>query len=285
MDAIKTLEDVLAKTAKNTSNENKKRAVEALQTLFAENGNHKQGAEYLIKLHYSVCQAFFEELCSSASEENTVTIAEALVNDEQFKKGKRLRHENTRNIDSSNRLTVDIDFDNAGQAARFVTGKQINGLEEWQTDEGVTLKQFVDSSHTSVNAVLAENNNEQSVGDEFTNKKPISVILFGESHPVTYWRDVLICTCEVLYSKTPQIVCSFDKSGSLNKKRPTFSWRKEVVKQQPKQLSFGLWVELNQSAQTTVRICEKMLIECGFAPKDLKVIAKRYDPMAFNPKN
>lgn len=92
---------------------------------------------------------------------------------------KRLRHENTRNIDSSNRLTVDIDFDNAGQAARFVTGKQINGLEEWQTDEGVTLKQFVNSPHTSVNAVLAENNNEQSVGDEFTNKKPTSVICSG----------------------------------------------------------------------------------------------------------
>ncbi len=116
---------------------------------------------------------------------------------------KRLRQENTRNIDSSNRLTVDIDFDNAGQAARFVTGKQVNGLEEWQTDEGVTLKQFVSRLHTSVNAVSAKNNNEQSVGDEFTKKKPTSVILFGESHPVTYWRDVLICTCEVLYSKTP----------------------------------------------------------------------------------
>jgi len=87
MDAIKTLEDVLAKTAKNTSNENRKKAVEALQTLFAEGIDAKKVAEYLIKLHYSVCQAFFEEFCSSASEENITAVAEALINDEQFKKG------------------------------------------------------------------------------------------------------------------------------------------------------------------------------------------------------
>jgi hypothetical protein len=88
MDAIKTLEDVLAKKAKNMSNENRKRAVGALLALFGEDNGAKQVAEYLIKLHYSVCQSFFEEFCLSASDENIIAIAEALVNDEQFKKGK-----------------------------------------------------------------------------------------------------------------------------------------------------------------------------------------------------
>lgn len=87
MEAIKELEDVLAKTAKNTSNENRKRAVEALSVMFAETNDPKQVAEYLIKLHYSVCQAFLEEFCSSASDESISAIAEALVSNEQFMKG------------------------------------------------------------------------------------------------------------------------------------------------------------------------------------------------------
>lgn len=53
---------------------------------------------------------------------------------------KRLRRENRENINAEQRLIVDIDFDNAGQAARFVTGKQVNGIEEWQSAKGKSLK-------------------------------------------------------------------------------------------------------------------------------------------------
>jgi len=126
MDAIKTLEDVLAKTAKNTSNENRKKAVEALQTLFAENGNHRQVAEYLIKLHYSVCQAFFEEFCSSASEENTFAVTEALVNAEQFEKG------NPNNIMYPKGLSAVLALAYKGkhQASFFVLGRILSQSEK-----------------------------------------------------------------------------------------------------------------------------------------------------------
>jgi hypothetical protein len=87
MEAIKVLEDVLTKKGKPISNEGRKRAVEALQALFKKSNDPKQVAGYLIKLHYSVCQAFLEELCSSASDDNIINIAETLVNDEQFKNG------------------------------------------------------------------------------------------------------------------------------------------------------------------------------------------------------
>lgn len=87
MDAIETLEGVLAKTAKNMSNENRKRAVGALLVLFDMNNNAKQAARYLTKFHYSVSQAFFAEISLSASDESIAAMAEALVNDEQFTKG------------------------------------------------------------------------------------------------------------------------------------------------------------------------------------------------------
>gem|GEM_PF-1400521 len=124
MGAIKLLDD-LAKTARNTSNANRNKAVEALQTLFAENGSHKQVAEYLIKLHYSVCQAFFEEFCSSASEENTFAVAEALVNNEQFKKG------NPNNIMYPKGLSAVLALASKGkyQTSFFVLGRILSKSE------------------------------------------------------------------------------------------------------------------------------------------------------------
>lgn len=184
---------------------------------------------------------------------------------------KRLRQENAKNIDANNHLLVDIDFDNAGQAARFVTGKQVNGIEEWRTDEGVSLKALGSETISGANAVTGGNQDELPNDDVFTNRKPKAVVLFGQEHSVTYWRDVLVCTCEVLFTKKPQVVRSFDSNKNLNKKRPTFSWHREAIKQQPERLSLGLWVELNHSAQTVMRICEKMLIECGFSPEDIQV--------------
>lgn len=189
-----------------------------------------------------------------------------------YKVVKRLRQENTHNIDRNNHLTTDLDFDNAGQAARFVTGKQVNGLEEWRTDDGVSLKAL--KPIPTIDTVTPERHNEQPNNDEFTKKKPSFLILFGETHSVTYWRDVLAYTCEILYTKTPQIVQEFDKNNILNKKRPNFSWHKEAIKQQPMQLSFGLWVELNQSARTIMGICYKMLSECGFSSKDIRVVTR-----------
>lgn len=88
MDAIKVLEDVLVKTAKNTSIENRKSAVESLSELYSEGKDAKVIAEYLIKLHYSVCQSFFEEVVSEIGNDDVLAISEALINNEQFRKGK-----------------------------------------------------------------------------------------------------------------------------------------------------------------------------------------------------
>jgi hypothetical protein len=57
---------------------------------------------------------------------------------------KEMRRQNANNLDELSCLIIDIDFDNPGQAARFVTGKQVNGLDEWKTAEGVSLKRFLE---------------------------------------------------------------------------------------------------------------------------------------------
>lgn len=66
---------------------------------------------------------------------------------------KRLRRVNVDNIDASNHLLIDLDFDNAGQAARFVIGKQINGIAEWRTEDGVSLKSFKNEQANEVKGI------------------------------------------------------------------------------------------------------------------------------------
>lgn len=66
---------------------------------------------------------------------------------------KRLRRVNDDNIDASNHLLIDLDFDNAGQAARFVIGKQVNGIAEWRTEDGVSLKSFKNEQANEVKTI------------------------------------------------------------------------------------------------------------------------------------
>ncbi len=64
---------------------------------------------------------------------------------------KRLRAQNSVFINSDNILTKEISFDNPGQAARFVTGIHVNGIEEWKTPDGISLKQY--SKHNTAELV------------------------------------------------------------------------------------------------------------------------------------
>ena len=56
---------------------------------------------------------------------------------------KRLRAENVHNIDAMGILLVDLVFSNAGQAAIFVTGKSVNGLTDWRTDDNTPLRDIL----------------------------------------------------------------------------------------------------------------------------------------------
>lgn len=52
------------------------------------------------------------------------------VVDNMYEVVKDLRCDNTTKIKADNPLLSDMYFDNLGQVARFVTGKQVNGIEE-----------------------------------------------------------------------------------------------------------------------------------------------------------
>jgi hypothetical protein len=114
--------------------------------------------------------------------------------------------------------------------------------------------------------------NSLSARKSYTKTKPQATTLFGQSYPVTTWHDVIIRTCEVLYIKNPQAVSAFDTNERLNtRRRKQFSRNAEDINQSPIPLSFGMFVEGNQSAESAVRLCEKMLEECGYAENEIQI--------------
>jgi hypothetical protein len=177
---------------------------------------------------------------------------------------KRLRSEYSAFINEANKLTKDLLFDNPGQAARFVTGKQVIGTDEWKTSDGVPLKEYSKKDDVTVS---------ENISSEYAFKKPNRLTLFNEYHEVSSWREVLIAVCDSVYMRHPSIVMNLPNDNRMNsKRRATFAFEKSELKVKPIRLSCGIWLEANQSAATTVRICQKLLSICGYEPSDLKIV-------------
>ncbi|ADU26814.1 hypothetical protein [Ethanoligenens harbinense] len=86
MEALQVLDEICAK--KDLSKDNRKKAVAILLTMSEEINNAKQVADYLMKLHYSVCPAYFNRAATELSNEQLATIVEEFRTNEQFQKDK-----------------------------------------------------------------------------------------------------------------------------------------------------------------------------------------------------
>ena len=85
METLYELNAICAK--KDLSRDNRKKAVAILMELSGDVINAKQVAEYLMKLHYSVCLAYFDKAVT-LREEKLTAVVEALRANEQFQKDK-----------------------------------------------------------------------------------------------------------------------------------------------------------------------------------------------------
>ena len=84
MDNHKLLEGFLKKQKKGEGKTDNRNAVAALMSLGTSN-EEKHLAKYLAGLHYSVCQNFFLEFCTAASDEEINNLINELLDDERMK--------------------------------------------------------------------------------------------------------------------------------------------------------------------------------------------------------
>ena len=186
-----------------------------------------------------------------------------VVADNMYEIVKRLRVEYSVSINDANLLTKDIPFDNPGQAARFVTGKQVTGIEEWKTPDGVPLREYSSKEEETLS---------EFISSEYAFKKPKKISLFNEIHVVSSWKGILIAVCDSVYKRHPSIVMNLPNDNRMNsKRRATFAFERSGLKVKPIRLSCGIWIEANQSAASTVRICQRLLSICGYEPSGLEI--------------
>ena len=86
MEALQVLDEICAK--KDLSKDNRKKAVAILLKMSEDINNAKQVADYLMKLHYSACPAYFNRAATELSKEKLATIVEEFSTNEQFQRDK-----------------------------------------------------------------------------------------------------------------------------------------------------------------------------------------------------
>lgn len=100
--------------------------------------------------------------------------------------------------------------------------------------------------------------------------KPLKFAVFGETYSVSHWNELLVFFCEIMLKHKPEIIATFDKVPEFQtRSRINFSYKKEDIVYTPKQLSNGMWIETNRSAQNIKEICYKILNLCGYDESEL----------------
>jgi len=95
--------------------------------------------------------------------------------------------------------------------------------------------------------------------------KPISVVIKGNSYPVSSWRDVMIKTTEFIIANNPK---TFDK---IIENHPQFlSWNAQAFTRNHC-LSNDMYLQINWSASAIVRFCIDIMKESGFSKEDWHV--------------
>lgn len=109
--------------------------------------------------------------------------------------------------------------------------------------------------------------------EDWTGTYPEEFILFGQSYSVRYWRDILLILMEELYKKDKEIVVDIVRNDDLKERtRIPFTYEhNKINKKYYKMTSYGLYVLVNDNANTIYNRCIKVLEFAGFKEEELKV--------------
>ena len=163
-----------------------------------------------------------------------------------------------------------------GEAKRYIDENLREGMliasERWESLS--RYKQRIEDVLDDFNSLFAEDveKNDQNMEDEgfidgqnFSYMDPLQIKIFNNYYQVNRkWREVLIIVCEELIKRCPDILKNFDKNDAFKgRKRRYFSYIPEELREARK-LSNGLYVDVNLSANSIVRMCYNIIEQRGY---------------------
>lgn len=109
--------------------------------------------------------------------------------------------------------------------------------------------------------------------DNWTGTNPKEILLFGQTYVVHYWREILLILIEELFKIDKGIVLDIVKDEDFRSySRIPFTYEHDKVnKKLYKKTSFGLFVLVNDNANTIYDRCIKVLELSNYSEKDLKI--------------
>ncbi|MBU5257066.1 hypothetical protein [Tissierella praeacuta] len=109
--------------------------------------------------------------------------------------------------------------------------------------------------------------------EDWTGTDPMEISLFGQRYSVKYWRDILLILMEELYKKDKGIIADILRNDDYKERaRVPFTYEhNKINKKYYKKTSYGLFVLVNDNANTIYSRCIRVLEIAGFKEQDLKV--------------
>ena len=158
-----------------------------------------------------------------------------------------------------------------------------NSSERWKSLERYKNKinELLDEYDSIIAEEIEEAYNEKKEEDtnddfmgmrNFTYTDPIQIKLLDQICDVNKsWREALIIVCEELVKKRPDKFKNFDKMDVFKgRKRVYFSYNPKDLTPNNRQLSNGMYVELNLSANDIAKRCCDVVEQCGYSVDEIK---------------
>ena len=117
------------------------------------------------------------------------------------------------------------------------------------------------------------NDTEYDYLDDWTGTDPIQVELFGIKYDVKYWRDILLILMEELNKRDKGIVADVLRDDKFKGKKriPLTYEHNKIDKEHYKKTSYGLYVLVNDNANTIYNRCIRILKIAGYKEQNLKI--------------
>ena len=118
---------------------------------------------------------------------------------------------------------------------------------------------------------------QQPITDDYTGKKISSFWFHGSAYAVQSWRDLLLKLCDIIHSKHEE---DFHNILAVKGKTRSYFTRDKSELTDPKKIpNTDIFVESNQSAQSTIRVCRLVAAKFGYSGDALKIEVDRSQDM------
>jgi hypothetical protein len=152
--------------------------------------------------------------------------------------------------------------------------KKCNELEQ-KVDETyvkVDRPKINKSKHINYEEYELDYKTEHSITEDFKYKRPYGFKINDKNKiKVNSWQDMLIKTCEILYEVDKEKFLDLENRNHMNGRKRKYFTKNQDVLRVPGSINNIIYVELNQSSNSIIKIVKKLLKEFNYNYNEFRI--------------